>query len=302
MHGESKSTSSGEQLMDGHNKPENRKSKLQTPDGRNLAFRCEGNPKAALVMVVVHGLGEHKGCYDDFVSRMLSKDRGVLIYDQHGHGESPGRRGDAPDFDTLVNDVAVALEFASQHFAEAEIVLLGHSMGGNLVLNHLLDRDHEYVRRAIVTNPMILPPNPPTRPQAFAAWLTGKLIPHIRVSASIEPEQLTRDAKVQEAMESDDLTHEKLAIGIGTQLINRGLWLTENVDRLNSDLLILMGDDDELCDRETTDEFATKAGLRCQQQVFPGLRHSLLIERDRQQVFDAIEAWLSVPPASPLGR
>ena len=281
---------------------DNQRSTLETPDGRNLALRCEGNASAALALVVVHGLGEHKGCYDDFVSRMIAKGRGVLIYDQHGHGQSPGRRGDAPDFDTLVDDIAVALEFASEYFSNAEIVLLGHSMGGNLVLNHLLDRDHKHVRRAIVTSPMILPPNPPTRPQAFAAWLTGKLIPHIRVSASVDPEQLTRDADAQEKITDDDLTHEKLAIGIGTQLINRGLWLTDNVDRLNVDLLILMGDSDELCDRDTTDQFATKAGLRCQQRIFPRLRHSLLIEQDRQQVYDALDAWLTLPSIAPSGR
>ena len=275
---------------------------VETPDGRNLAYRCEGNADAELALVVVHGLGEHMGCYDDFVSRMLSKDRGVLIYDQHGHGLSPGRRGDAPDFDTLVDDIAVALKFASKQFPEAEIVLLGHSMGGNLVLNHLLDRDDEFVQRAIVTNPMILPPNPPTRPQAFAAWLTGKLIPHLRVSASVDPEQLTADPSAQGMIEDDDLVHEKLALGIGTQLIDRGLWLTENVDRLSVDLLILMGDDDELCDRETTDLFASAAGLRCQQRVFSGLRHSLLIERDRQQVYDAMDAWLSLPSTAPSGR
>ena len=268
-------------------------STLETPDGHKLAFRYQGDANTSLAFVLVHGLGEHKGCYDDFVSRMVGKKRGVLIYDQHGHGHSPGRRGDAPDFDTLVNDIAVALEFASKHFADAEIVLLGHSMGGNLVLNHLLDRDHEYVRRAMVTNPMILPPDPPTRPQAFAAWLTGKMIPRIRFSASVDPDLLTGDVNAQQAIEDDNLTHEKLALGIGAQLINQGLWLIDHADRLNVDLLMLLGDDDDLCDRETTDEFATKAGSRCQQKSFSGLRHSLLIEQDRQQVYDAIEDWLS---------
>ncbi|KAA1261172.1 Phospholipase YtpA [Rubripirellula obstinata] len=265
---------------------------LETPDGRRLALRCEGDADVPLAFVVVHGLGEHIGCYGDFINRMVAAGRGVLIYDQHGHGESPGRRGDAPSFDTLIDDIAVALEYAAKHFRGAEIVLLGHSMGGNLVLNHLLDRDHEYVHRAIVTNPMILPPNPPTPPQAFAAWLTGKLIPHLRVSASVEPEQLTRDAGVQNIIADDELTHEKLAVGIGAQLINQGLWLSEHADHLSVKLLVLMGDQDELCDHDTTNELIAKAGKQCQQQVFPGLRHSLLIERDRQQVYNAIHGWL----------
>ncbi|TWT95104.1 alpha/beta hydrolase [Neorhodopirellula pilleata] len=265
---------------------------LETPDGRSLFLRCEGDPSAALAFVVVHGLGEHSGCYDDFIERMTARGRGVLIYDQHGHGQSPGRRGDAPDFETLVNDIAVALEFAAKHFAQAEIVLLGHSMGGNLVLNHLLDRDHEYVRRAVVTNPMILPPDPPTRPQAFAAWLTGKLIPRLRFSASIEPTQLTQDPEMLRELADDDLMHEKLAVGIGSQLINQGLWLIDHADKLNIDLLVLTGSDDELCDTESTEQFVEKAGSGCRHIEFAGLRHSLLVESERDQVYRAIEDWL----------
>ncbi len=266
--------------------------KLTTPDGRELFLRCEGDPSARLAFVVVHGLGEHAGCYDDFTTRMTSLGRGVLIYDQHGHGHSPGRRGDAPDFATMVNDVAVALEFAAKHFSRAELVLFGHSMGGNLVLNHLLDRDHEYARRVIVSNPMILPPDPPTRPQAFAAWLTGKIIPRLRFSASIEPAQLTQDAEARNLLADDDLIHELLSVGIGSQLINQGLWLLDHAERLRVDLLVLTGSDDELCDAETTDRFVSQAGSRCTRIDFTGLRHSLLLEKKRDQVYRAIEGWL----------
>lgn len=269
-----------------------REQALETPDGRQLGLRCTGQTSASLVFVVVHGLGEHIGCYDDFVKRMTAAGRGVLVYDQHGHGKSPGRRGDAPDFDTLVNDIAVALEYAAKYFREAEIVLLGHSMGGNLVLNHLLNRDHEYVQRAIVTNPMILPPNPPTRTQAFAAWLTGKLLPHICFPASVDPKQLTRDAEIQTRIATDNLTHGKLALGIGAQLINQGHWITEHADQLHVDLLVLIGEEDELCDRETTEKFVAKASERCQKKVLPGFRHSLLIERNRGHVYDVINTWL----------
>ncbi|MCC9600299.1 alpha/beta hydrolase [Stieleria sp. JC731] len=272
--------------------PAEQSSILETPDGRELHVRCEGDRNADLAFVVVHGLGEHSACYDDFVSRMTGQGHAVLIYDQHGHGRSPGRRGDAPNFETLVNDIAVALEAAAKCFSNAELVLLGHSMGGNLVLNHLLDRDHEYVRRAVVTNPMILPPNPPTKSQAFAAWLTGKLIPRIRFSASIDPSQLTKDTDALKQMAGDDLMHEKLALGIGSQLINQGIWLREHADRLGVDLLVLTGGEDELCDKETTEQFVQSAGERCHHVNFDGLRHSLLIEEERDRVYDQIGSWL----------
>ncbi|MCC9643221.1 alpha/beta hydrolase [Rhodopirellula sp. JC740] len=265
---------------------------FETLDGRELHCQVDGPAAADLCWVVVHGLGEHVGCYPDFVQRMTDKGRGVVLYDQHGHGESPGARGDAPSFETLVDDITVALDFAAQQFPSAELVLLGHSMGGNLVLNQLLGRENQHVRRAVVTNPMILPPNPPTRPQAFAAWLTGKLIPHIRVSASIDPTQLTQDEDALRQIATDELVHESLSIGIGSQLLNHGIWLLDHASKLEHDLLVLTGSEDELCDSQTTVDFVRQAGSHCQHVPLVGMRHSLLIEADRDRAYRAIEAWL----------
>lgn len=272
---------------------------MTTPDGRGLHVRRWGNRQCKRRIIVVHGLGEHSGWYVDFAKRSAKRDIATLIYDQHGHGKSPGRRGDAPSFDTLIDDVDVALNEAAQDDPDAERILLGHSMGGSIVLNYLLDRSSEKVSRAIVINPMILPPDPPTRPQAFAAWLTAKLIPRFRLTASIEPEQLTQDADVIEQLADDPLLHDQLSIGLGGHLVAQGHWLLENAHRLKQPLLMLIGKDDELCDERTSRLFADRAARHCERIEFPGLRHNLLLEMSRQVVYDALFNWVE---ASKLNR
>lgn len=266
---------------------------LELPDGRELFARAVGSSDVSMAWVIVHGLGEHSGCYQDFLCRMLDKGHGVLVYDQHGHGRSPGRRGDAASLRLMVDDISTALECAAKRFPSASLMLLGHSMGGNLVLKHLLDRDVEYVDRAIVTNPMILPPNPPTRPQAFAAWATGKVIPWIRFSASIDPTQLTGDVDALETLASDELIHEQLSVRLGSELINQGIWLLDHAQRLRRPMLVLTGSEDDLCDRETTVQFVTKAGTMCRHIDFNGLRHALLLAKDRARVYDKIHDWVN---------
>ncbi|NND98951.1 MAG: alpha/beta hydrolase [Pirellulaceae bacterium] len=265
---------------------------LATDDNRGLHCRHFGPKEARQVIVIVHGLGEHSGCYEEFGQRMAETGIATFAYDQHGHGKSPGRRGDAPSFDLLVDDISLALSEARDRHPHAELVLLGHSMGGNLVLNHLLDRDCDLADRAMVTNPMILPPDPPTKPQAFAAWLTAKIIPHLRVSASIEPTDLTQDPDALQSLAADPLLHEQLSIGIGGELLSHGHWLLEHAGKLQRPLLLLTGSDDELCDRESTKEFARLAGPQCKHVDFDGLRHCLLIEKDRDQVYDVILDWV----------
>lgn len=275
-------------------------STMTTPDQRGLHYRLYGPSHSdfadvELAIVVVHGLGEHSGCYDDFGSRMSDKSIATFAYDQHGHGKSPGRRGDAPSFDVLIDDISVALAEAKRHFPKAELVLLGHSMGGNLVLNHMLDRSDRSASRAIVTNPMILPPNPPTKPQAFAAWLTTKIIPRVRFSSDVEVTDLTQDPDAAIELASDPLIHQQLSIEIGGQLLSHGHWLIEHSNQLARPLLMLTGSDDDLCDSESTLKFVDNAGESCDHRRFDGLRHSLLLEKNRDDVYASIFEWLRYP-------
>ena len=263
---------------------------LETPDGRILHCRMNGPADARRVIVVVHGLGEHSGWYSEFVTRMADQHTATLIYDQHGHGKSPGRRGDAPGMQTLLDDIAVALDRAIERWPDAEPLLLGHSLGGHLVLRYLLEC-RQPLRRAVVTNPMILPDNPPTKPQAFAAWLTAKCIPRFRLSTDIEPTELTQDRDILEELADDPLAHEKLSIGIGGTLMSSGHELLERADAIQAELLMLLGGDDTLCDRGSTKTFADRVP-RCDKIVFERLKHNLLLEKARSDVYDQLINWL----------
>jgi len=166
-------------------------------------------------------------------------------------------------------------------------------MGGNITLNYLMrDLDRE-PPPAILTNPMILPPKPPTRPQLFAAWLTGKIIPRFRVRSPADPQKLTQDVEVLKQLAADPMMHNSLSIGLGTQLLTSGQWLLDHTQRLRSPVLVLLGGDDELTDQRSTETFTRQCRAYCEVFRFAGLRHSLLLELQRQQVYDAIFAWIS---------
>ncbi|EMI57216.1 alpha/beta hydrolase [Rhodopirellula sallentina] len=283
-------------------------STIETPDGRGLHLRRWGEGVGDIAIVVVHGLGEHSGWYDEFGETMscdtlscetlsretISNDNiTTYAYDQHGHGKSPGVRGHASSLDRFVDDVQVVCDYVAEDQPGAEIVLLGHSMGGHITLKYLLRSNSHPVHRAIVTNPMILPKDPPTKAQSFAAWLTAKIIPRVRVSADIEPTQLTQDTEMLRQLAHDPLMHEKLSIGIGGELMSSGHEILEQASSLGTELLFLTGSDDEICDPETSRTFCERSGKNCSTKTFDGLRHSLLIEARRDEVFETIKTWLS---------
>ncbi|MCM2373584.1 alpha/beta hydrolase [Aporhodopirellula aestuarii] len=263
---------------------------LVTPDERTLHCRHSGAVDADSVVVIVHGLGEHSGWYAELADQLSAVGMASLAYDQHGHGKSPGRRGDAPTLQTLVDDIGVAVASAQENWPEAEVVLLGHSMGGHLVLRYLMQQSGTTVRHAIVTNPMILPKNPPTKPQAFAAWLTSKVIPRVRFSADIEPTELTTDTEMLRELANDPLTHEQLSIGIGGALMSSGHELRERASEISQETLFLLGGQDTLCDEDSTQRMI-EAMPSATRVVFEDAKHSLLIEEQRELVYEAMLDW-----------
>lgn len=264
---------------------------ILTPDGRSLHGVYLSPTSPELACVVLHGLGEHSGYYRKF-ARLLGEQRiASLLYDMHGHGKSPGRRGDAPSLDALVDDLDTTIKSALHRWPNLPLVLFGHSFGGHLVLRYLMTRQFTCVKHAILSNPMILPDSPPTKPQAFAAWVTSHLLPHVRVSAEIDSEELTNNSEAITVMDSDPLRHDQLAIGIGGQLMSSGHELVEFGNQFDSHMLFLLGDDDSLCDTRTTRQVIEQC-VHAATTKFAGMKHSLLMEQGNEQVHQAILQWL----------
>jgi alpha-beta hydrolase superfamily lysophospholipase len=64
-------------------------------DGRELCFWQWASPDHPVGQILlVHGLGEHARRYDALADVLTDVGWRVSAYDQIGHGQSPGRRGD----------------------------------------------------------------------------------------------------------------------------------------------------------------------------------------------------------------
>src|SRR5262245_25292282 len=68
----------------------------------------DGPPRGSVVLV--HGLGEHLGRYAHVAARLNAKRWRVFGCDLRGHGQSQGPRGDAPERDTFLEDLAQVID------------------------------------------------------------------------------------------------------------------------------------------------------------------------------------------------
>jgi pimeloyl-ACP methyl ester carboxylesterase len=95
-------------------------------DSTRIAYRSWGDIDAPLV-VLVHGGGAHSGWWDH-VAPFLARESPVVGLDLSGHGDSDHRR--TYSIDAWAREVLALCELRSR----GPVVLVGHSMGGHVVL------------------------------------------------------------------------------------------------------------------------------------------------------------------------
>ncbi|MGQ9493815.1 MAG: lysophospholipase [Anaerolineae bacterium] len=265
---------------------------FQTADGLQLFAQDwlpEGTPRA--VVCLVHGLGEHIGRYPHVAAALNSAGYALLGFDLRGHGHSPGQRGHAPSWDTLLDDIGQFLQDAQQHFPDRALFLYGHSMGGILVLSYALRRKPQLCG-AIVTSPLL---RTAFQPPAWKLWL-GKtlynLLPAFSLSNELDPRGLSHDQKVVDAYVNDPLVHNRISARLAMDMLWAGEWALEHAAAFPLPLLLMHGVADPICSPEASLEFAARVPGECTFKLWEGLYHEIHNEPGQQQVFDVMVEWL----------
>lgn len=264
--------------------------------GRLAGHLWVGSAPPRGAVLLIHGLGDYALRFAPVAEALVRSDFAVLGFDLPGHGNSPGSRGRADSFDGLLVDIHEARLSLAERFPGLPQVVLGHSMGGNLALNHVLRQvvrgDQQTPDGLILCAPMLLPPTPPRRPHIFAAWLTGHLFPWIRVDRPVDPMALTSDPDQAKQIQQDPLTHSQVTIYLATQLLSQGRWALDHARHLNLPTLVLYGDEDPLIDRSACQNLTIRSGSLTTLVTCPGMRHDLFHDHGTTQVINEIRDWI----------
>ena len=265
---------------------------LTAKDGLRLYTQC-WQPEAAPAAVVclVHGLGEHGGRYVHMADFLTRHGYTVFALDLRGHGKSDGKRGHAPAYETLLDDIAVFLQQASKQFAGVPLVLYGHSLGGGLVLNYGLRRKPA-LAGVVATGPALRLSFAPSPVTVALGKVLYKVAPSMLIANGLDLKGLSHDPAVAAAYRADPLVHDRISARLGMDFIDAGAWALAHAGEWTLPLLLMHGGDDPLCSADGSREFAAKAGDHCTLRVWDGLYHEIHNEPEQQQVFAVVLQWL----------
>jgi alpha-beta hydrolase superfamily lysophospholipase len=267
---------------------------LEGVGGIRLHFRTweAATPRAAIV--VVHGLGEHSGRYETFATRMAAFGFSSYAFDLRGHGLSEGRRGHAPNFDILLQDLdRFRREVEGLVDVRVPMFLLGHSMGGLIALRYQEEYNTRF-RGGIIVSPWVATAMTVPRWKTSIAPVISKALPALPFSNRIDPALLSHDPDVIEAYAGDPLVHDRITPRLFTEASHAMGLVFQRADRFDDPLLFLLAGDDRIVDARRTHALARAIPSgEVTIKVYPTMYHEVLNERDRMLVYRDIRNWIA---------
>jgi alpha-beta hydrolase superfamily lysophospholipase len=246
------------------------------------------NPKANLMLV--HGAGEHIGRYDHWAKLFNNQQINVYGVDHFGHGNSPGSRGHLTNYDLYLNEIKALKKILDERVDGIPLLLYGHSLGGNIVLNWLIEQEKS-VDYVIVSAPWIkLKLVPPPWKISLMKSLSG-MFPALSQSNELDPNWLSRDKSVVERYINDPLVHNKMTLSAANILFQRAEILDKYKKQISDKVLIIHGLDDKITDPAASQAFAGRTGI--DYHGADGLFHELHNEPEQIEIFNYICNWLN---------
>lgn len=243
-------------------------------------------------VLLVHGLGEHAGRYGEVAAHLHQWGFAVRAYDQQGHGQSEGARGDMLRPGSLQADLCRVIDDTRQHpsLQGTPLILLGHSMGG-LVVARTLAEALRPVDAAVLSSPAL--GAFPTFFQKILMASLPRVLPHLRVDNGLKTEFVSRDPDVVKAYKADALVHRRISAGLAGWILANGEKTLLDAAKWEVPTLLLYAGRDKLVNAQATADFANAAPQAVvQSQCFEGMYHEIFNDLYRAQVFAALKRWL----------
>ena len=197
------------------------------------------------IIVLLHGMGEHSGRYIHVVKKLVGHDFMVVCYDNFGHGKTSGKRGHNPSFESLLEVIDVVIEKAKQLLPNAPVFLYGHSMGGNLVMNYVLKKEHT-IKGVIASSPFLKLAFEPPIWKINLGKLMQKIAPSITLGNELNPKDVSRDPKEVQKYINDPLVHDRISANYSLTIIDTGQWVINNAKKLKTPMFLAHGKDDKI--------------------------------------------------------
>lgn len=234
--------------------------------------------------LIVHGLAEHSGRYELSGSFLASAGVDTHSFDLLGFGASGGRRADTECWSTYLLQVVDNL--APLFTRNLPVLLVGHSIGGLIVVDYALSR-YRRPDLVVLNAPAIDAVVPQW--QRVGAPLLARVAPRLTLANPIYPEEIFIDPEMARDYRSDPLMFTRTSARLGDLILRTMDRVRRSLDVYTLPTLVLHGEADTLVPTEVS------AGLErlpnVERRVYPGIRHGSINEPEGIRMLEDLTAW-----------
>ncbi|MBQ0933133.1 alpha/beta hydrolase [Ideonella alba] len=270
---------------------------IHTADGLSLHTRLWDADAPRGQVLLVHGLGEHAGRYEELAQTLCSHGWRVAAYDQRGHGQSEGPRGLIAADDSLLADLGRMLSVV-RAAGSGPLVLLGHSMGGAVAARYvaegLAERPAAWwqpVEALVLSSPAL--DIGASALQRLLLAVVPRLLPSLCVGNGLDAAWISRDPAVVAGYLADPLVHDRISGRLGRFLAQAGPAVQAVAPRWSVPTLLMWAGADRCVAPAGSARFAQQApSAVLSHRAWPGLAHEIFHEPERAEVMAALLDWL----------
>jgi alpha-beta hydrolase superfamily lysophospholipase len=259
-------------------------SSITTADGLTLLTRLWKCPDPKAHVLLIHGLGEHSGRWDNVGSFLVDRGYTAHSFDLRGHGGSGGRRVHIESFDDFLDDVELVFNELPEHLPR---VIYAHSMGGLIATGYAVS-DRRQPDLYVLSAPALEADIPV--PLQITSKVLGRVVPKLPLPNSVKGDQLSRDPSVGERYFADPLVQTKATTGFGSVMLEAMSVVRGRLDSFTRPALVIHGADDPLVPPQASAPLAAVPAV--ERKLFPGLRHETHHEPEKDEVLGFVADWL----------
>ena len=216
------------------------------------------------VVIVSYGFGEHTGMYAELAERLIQAGYAAILFEQRGHGAPPeGCKkwyGIIPGYQSFLDDIESVTVAARQMAPDSPIALYGHSMGGNIVINTLLQQKDPVYTCVVLESPWL---GLYKRPGAFLTGLVkllNRVAPDFIIVNKLKASDLSGDPERAALYGPDRLYHNRISVRMYTGIEAGCFNAMANAALLPVPSFLAFATNDRIISNQAIFEFAADAG------------------------------------------
>ncbi len=263
-----------------------------TSDGLKIFAKDWHVKKAKAVIIIVHGLGEHCQRYAPMASFYNKHEIGFVGYDRRGHGLSEGKRGHTIHYQAYLDEIAELLKQTENRYPNIPVFLYGHSMGGNIALNFIIQQKPNIAGLILSGAWIVLYKNPSPLLVAFAK-IINIIYPTYTQENGLDPNHISTVAEEVEKYKNDPLVHSKITSNTGLEMIKAANFLNTYKGELAIPSLVMHGGEDKIISPKGSQSLSKRVKGEITFKEWNGLYHEIHNEANQSEVFEYTLQWIN---------